>query len=368
MILLQFSGCGQEKTTSLEDDKKLKQLLPSTMVSAIENKELSAEIPIYILNKSNGKRVPNTSLRLKFKNDQTSNYPSDTNGVVKLPISPLLLKENPQVSISHKKFKPKDLEVKVGGKTMVFKDGESSNLIDYNSLSSKKMSSGLKVYFKDDEIGENELKKERADFVEIYRIVDSLVGLKNSAIYPALVKSQIAVTVGVPDSMNIVPVKVGNPESKYWFFTHELVERNLMVQEFYKQNSDIRWIGDGIAEFISHKVVETLEKQKPEIASTRLKELQDLDNENFSLWEWKVPTEQEESFTPGYGLSLAYWLKIDDEYGINAIKNFVKDFKKLNDISTASVKSCLENNFPGINTDVKITVKEAMKILKKVSK
>ncbi|MDI6802764.1 MAG: hypothetical protein QME58_02815 [Bacteroidota bacterium] len=134
------------------------------------------------------------------------------------------------------------------------------------------------------------------------------------------------------------------PFDYYYVTVHEWAE-NTIAENIYFGDTKVRWVQDGLAEYIAFKFIENLtfeEKKKIDLIDDlkRVKENFEkhintqFPNKNiitFDLASWELASER--PLLPidpiAYKLALYFWLKIEEDFGTEVIKNFLREIRQI---------------------------------------
>jgi len=317
----------------------MNDLLPKSLLKAMSKIPYSVPIPIYFKDKKN-KPISEVSVKMIFSNTLNLNYTTDAKGIVTIELNSGLIEENPLLKFSKNNYKAKDLFYVIGGKTMKFTDTNSNfNIIDLRDLSV--LNTGfLKIFYKKEEFK----KAQELSIIttELIRDIEKIIGFyKLKPLNIILTKIKNSTTIEECND-NLLPIDADNKEDIYWFFVHEFIEINLITaKDIYSKNKYLRWIGDGLAEYVSFKI---LENKDVSLKSSMLKErINNISNKNiqsFNLLDWEVIT----GSTEGYSFSLAFWINFEKKFGFENLQNFIHDFIKNKDYETDTVTKLLLKN------------------------
>lgn len=126
----------------------------------------------------------------------------------------------------------------------------------------------------------------------------------------------------------------------YWAIPHEAVEFKIFRIMYHDRAT--RWIGDGLAEYISYTVSNELASQvRSRVLQARQKEIQtflvlEQDRKIYDLTREFIYGEDHKDLPPvGYGISLAFWLHIAQQHGKSTIKTF---WERVSQISRPSAQ------------------------------
>ena len=340
---------------------KLNDILPGTLVKAMKNNRYKIPIPIIIKDKYN-KPIQEVSIIMVSSNSSELKYKTDSDGIFTVKLSSTLIKENPLLKISKEGFKAGDFYYEIGGKTIkIFDENEEFDVINLSSLSLYEKN-GMKVYHNKEDLDNAQKLAETLE--EINFKIKQVLGISSfEPLSVLLTKSKNVSTIGDLKE-NVLPININDKEQIYWIYTHETTELNLILKkELYFKNKYLRWIGDGLAEYASLKIIEqTDEELKTKMLNSRIKDIDEDKKQSFNLLKWEAITGQD----LGYAYSLAFWIDIEEKYGNNVIQEFVSKFLNTNDYSTKNITNILVNLIKSDNKQIfTITKEEAKEILLK---
>jgi hypothetical protein len=332
-------------------------MLPKPMIRAILTDSLEATIPIQITD-INNKKLANATFIIS-RMDNPVYLKSNKNGLVFITLNHAILTENPIIKIQYDSFKAKDIRYSIGGKTVVFKDGKSvtSELLEFENIQYIQHGS-FKLFYT---INKDSAIASLADFLNTLDIIRKITGKAElSHVFPLLISSNNTSVIGEPDGVTILPISLNSWQEKYWHFTHETVENDLIsFNNLYEKNSNIRFIGDGLAELISLKVLKSFKNEYAnEMLNSRLRSLTKSNSDTFSLYNWSTTSEEIE----GYSYSLAFWIKLEKDNSPEIIKEFVRLFSNLKTYRKQDIDQIFETIF-GSNISYSMTKNEAIDIL-----
>ena len=340
---------------------KLNDILPGTLVKAMKNNRYKVPIPIIIKDKYN-KPIQDVSIIMVSSNSSELKYKTGSDGIFTVKLSSTLIKENPILKISKEGLKAGDFYYEIGGKTIKIADeSEEFDVINLSSLSLYEKN-GIKVYHNKEDLDNAQKLAETLE--EINLKIKQVLGVSSSEpLSVLLTKSKNVSTIGDLKE-NVMPININDKEQIYWIYTHETTELNLIVKKaLYSKNKYLRWIGDGLAEYASLKIIEqTDEELKTKMLNSRIKDIDEDKKQSFNLLKWEAITGQD----LGYAYSLAFWIDIEEKYGNNVIQEFVSKFLNTNDYSTKNITNILVNLIKSDNNQIfTITKEEAKEILLK---
>jgi len=340
---------------------KLNDILPGTLVKAMKNNRYKVPIPIIIKDKYN-KPIQDVSIIMVSSNSSELKYKTGSDGIFTVKLSSTLIKENPILKISKEGLKAGDFYYEIGGKTIKIADeSEEFDVINLSSLSLYEKN-GIKVYHNKEDLDNAQKLAETLE--EINLKIKQVLGVSSSEpLSVLLTKSKNVSTIGDLKE-NVMPININDKEQIYWIYTHETTELNLIVKKaLYSKNKYLRWIGDGLAEYASLKIIEqTDEELKTKMLNSRIKDIDEDKKQSFNLLKWEAITGQD----LGYAYSLAFWIDIEEKYGNNVIQEFVSKFLNTNDYSTKNITNILVNLIKSDNKQIfTITKEKAKEILLK---
>ena len=340
---------------------KLNDILPGTLVKAMKNNRYKVPIPIIIKDKHN-KPIQDVSIIMVSSNSSELKYKTGSDGIFTVKLTSTLTEENPLLKISKEGFKAGDFYYEIGGKTIKIADeNEEFDVINLSSLSLYEKN-GMKVYHNKEDLDNAQKLAETLE--EINFKIKQVLGISSfEPLSVLLTKSKNVSTIGDLKE-NVLPININDKEQIYWIYTHEATESNLIVKkELYFKNKYLRWIGDGLAEYASLKIIEqTDEELKTKMLNSRIKDIDEDKKQSFNLLKWEAITGQD----LGYAYSLAFWIDIEEKYGNNVIQEFVSKFLNTNDYSTKNITNILVNLIKSDNKQIfTITKEEAKEILLK---
>ncbi len=342
-------------------EAKLNEMLPETMIKAIKERKLQASIPIII---KSDKGIPLENATFTLSNDSLIilNEITDKEGIVILKITPQLLNSNPTVSIKKENYLAKNIDYEVGGKTVTFTDlDEPTNVININKLNFVNKSD-LKIYYLgDDSLNAKFYADTLLNNINFCREILNREDLH--LIHPIILHSSNITTVGENKNEVTMPINTSDLASVYWFYTHETVEHNLINNNnVYKKNKYLRYIGDGLAEWVS---LNYLIKSKKEIdiqmINNRLNTIKNSEKNEFIVNKWIA---SETGIIEGYSYSLAFWILFEKQFGKNAVQNFITYFMNTDKFDSDNIYKLLED--AANSKDVpsfKITKEQAIDLL-----
>jgi len=340
---------------------KLNDILPGTLVKAMKNNRYKVPIPIIIKDKHN-KPIQDVSIIMVSSNSSELKYKTGSDGIFTVKLTSTLTEENPLLKISKEGFKAGDFYYEIGGKTIKIADeNEEFDVINLSSLSLYEKN-GMKVYHNKEDLDNAQKLAETLE--EINFKIKQVLGISSfEPLSVLLTKSKNVSTIGDLKE-NVLPININDKEQIYWIYTHETTELNLILKkELYFKNKYLRWIGDGLAEYASLKIIEqTDEELKTKMLNSRIKDIDEDKKQSFNLLKWEAITGQD----LGYAYSLAFWIDIEEKYGNNVIQEFVSKFLNTNDYSTKNITNILVNLIKSDNKQIfTITKEEAKEILLK---
>jgi hypothetical protein len=122
------------------------------------------------------------------------------------------------------------------------------------------------------------------------------------------------------------------------------------------ENPNLRFVGDGLAELISFMILKTTNPDYAEIMlNNRLKSIEKSSQLEFDIYNWSIESEEIE----GYSYSLAFWLKLLENYSIEQIQYFIRLFDNATEYSRENVHKMFETAF-GLNITFNLTKSEAI--------
>jgi hypothetical protein len=330
----------QKYPESIVWEAKLQDMLPKLMIKAIVTDSLEATIPIQIFD-LNKNKLAGASFIIS-RGDSSIYLKANGKGLVFITLNHSLVNENPLIKIQHDTLKAKDIRYSIGGKTVVFKDGKSldNEVIEYENLLFIEQDR-FKLFYtttKDSAIAYMPIFKYTIKKIKTITGISSL-----SVVNPLLVSGKEISVIGEPDGVILLPINTNSWQEKIWYFTHETVENDLINQKnIYHKNPNLRFIGDGIAEYVSLKVLESINPQFAlEMLKSRINSLTNSNETIFSLYDWDIEDERIE----GYSYSLAFWIKIEKQYSQESIRTFIQKFNNLNSYNKQSVLQIFESVF-----------------------
>jgi len=338
----------------------LNDMLPGTIVRNIKSKGLVANLPIKLEDK-NGKPLQGALFLIGKGSDSSIALKSNSDGVITIRLTRELLTQNPIIVISKEGLLAKDISYEVGGKTMKFVDGESveAEVIQFDNLRFIDKE-GLRVYYV---INEEAAERYTDSFNYALNFIKEITGKGQlNPVTPVLTGKQDISIMGEPEGTAILPVDITDWQDKYWFYIHESVENDLInTKNVYSTNPNLRWIGDGLAEFVSLKfLTHKGGGYKEKMLENRLASLGKFPEEELNLYEWKTG----DTRIAGYSFSLAFWLKMEKQHGLKGIQLFIKQFSDLKTYDIASIEQIYLLSFgKKFNAeDLVISQKEATEI------
>ena len=336
----------------------LNDLLPKSMVRAMKNSTDKVSIPILIKNQQNVP-IPMVTITM-FLSDKEVSYYTDASGLFIIKLSSSLLKENAILKIHKEGYKAGDFFYEIGGKTVKFSDEkEDFDVINLTALSTLDQD-GIKIYYDKEE--SDKASTLAIKLREINQKIEQVLGVSGFEPIKILLTSSKNVSTIGDSKMHLLPIDIDNDEDIYWIYVHETVESNLILKkDLYSKNPFLRWIGDGLAEYSSLKIIESTDKElKAKMLGQRIKNIQESKNQNFNLLKWKAITGPVE----GYAYSLAFWKNIEKDYGNETIQKFFRKFLNLNDFSLESTARILTELIKNDSKQIfTITKDEALKML-----
>ena len=349
---------------------KLNDILPGTLVKFVKNKSIEKltknngiPIPIIIKDKHN-KPIQDVSIIMVSSNSSELKYKTGSDGIFTVKLSSTLTEENPLLKISKEGLKAGDFYYEIGGKTIKITDeSEEFDVINLSSLNLYEKN-GIKVYHNKEDLDNAQKLAETLE--EINLKIKQVLGVSSlEPLSVLLSKSKNVSTIGtLKEKENVMPININDKEQIYWFYTHETTELNLIMKKaLYSKNKYLRWIGDGLAEYASLKIIEqTDEELKTKMLNSRIKDIDEDKKQSFNLLKWEAITGQD----LGYAYSLAFWIDIEEKYGNKVIQEFVNKFINTNDYSTENITNILVNLIKSDNKQIfTITKEEAKEILLK---
>jgi hypothetical protein len=335
----------------------LQDMLPKTMMRAIRVDSSEAIIPILLMDKK-GNHLKDANFEIDYGNINI-NLKSDAQGIVSIKLNTALINANPLIRISHDDLSAEEIKYSIGGKTVKFIDGKSvdAEVIEYGNLQFIEQDN-FRVYYT---CHHDTAKVYFQNLYNVYQSVKSMLG-KNiiAKVYPLLVSDISISIVNEPDDIVFLPMNPKSWEEMYWFFAHECTENDLIaVKKVYDKNPNIRYIGDGLAEYVSLKILETINQEfANQMLDNRIKTLATTVNE-LQLPTWT----HEDKNVSGYSYSLAFFLKMEKENGKQAVLDFLRSFSALNVFDTITISNLLSNSFKKTK-QYSLTKKEAITILR----
>ncbi len=355
---------------------KLNDILPGTLVKFVKNKSIEKitknngiPIPIIIKDKHN-KPIQDVSIIMVSSNSSELKYKTGSDGIFTVKLSSTLTEENPLLKISKEGLKAGDFYYEIGGKTIKITDeSEEFDVINLSSLNLYEKN-GIKVYHNKEDL--DNAKKLAETLKDINFKIKQVLGISSLEPMSALLtKSKNVSTIGtLKEKENVIPININDKEQIYWIYTHETTELNLIMKKapLYSKNKYLRWIGDGLAEYASLKIIEQTDKElKTKMLNSRIKDIDKDKKQSFNLLKWEATTGSNE----GYGYSLAFWIDIEEKYGNKVIQEFVNKFLNTNDYSTENITNILikliekDNEQLDKNQIFTLTKEEAKEILLK---
>jgi len=346
---------------------KLNDILPWTLVKFVKNKSIEKltknngiPIPIIIKDKHN-KPIQDVSIIMVSPDGSESNLTTDSGGIFTAKLTSTLVEENPLLKISKEGLKAGDFYYEIGGKTIKFSDeSEEFDVINLSSLNLYEKN-GIKVYHNKEDL--DNAQKLAETLKDINLKIKQVLGISSlEPLSVLLTKSKNVSTIGDLKE-SALPININDKEQIYWIYTHETTETNLILKKapLYFKNKYLRWVGDGLAEYTSLKILEQTDNElKNKMLNGRIKNIVDSKGENLNLLKWEAITGQD----VGYAYSLAFWIDIEEKYGNNVIQEFVSKFLNTNDYSTKNITNILVNLTKSDNNQIfTITKEEAKEIL-----
>jgi hypothetical protein len=329
-------------------------MLPKPMIRAIMTDSLEATIPFQITN-SKGDKLSNITFEI-LRNESLVHLKTNNSGLVYLNLNYGLLSENPKIRIVTDRTLSKDVRYSVGGKTVIFRDGKSidNDVIEFENLSFIE-DKGFKLYYT---ISKDSATKQLPEFLESIDLIKEIMGKPEiKFINPLLVMKNNISIIGEPENIILLPVDINSWHERYWYFTHETVENDIINQKnIYSKNPNLRFVGDGLAELISFMILKTANPDYAEIMlNNRLKSIEKSSQLEFDIYNWSIESEEIE----GYSYSLAFWLKLLDNYSIKQIQYFIRLFDNSTEYSKENVHKMFETAF-GLNITFNLTKSEAI--------
>jgi hypothetical protein len=270
-------------------------------------------------------------------NSSELKYKTGSDGIFTVKLTSTLTEENPLLKISKEGFKAGDFYYEIGGKTIKIADeNEEFDVINLSSLSLYEKN-GMKVYHNKEDLDNAQKLAETLE--EINFKIKQVLGISSfEPLSVLLTKSKNVSTIGDLKE-NVLPININDKEQIYWIYTHETTELNLILKkELYFKNKYLRWIGDGLAEYASLKIIEQTDKElKNNMLNSRIKNIDKDKKQSFNLLKWEATTGPVE----GYAYSLAFWIDIEEKYGNKVIQEFVNKFLNTNDYSTENITNIL---------------------------
>ena len=297
-------------------------------------------------------------------NSSELKYKTGSDGIFTVKLSSTLTEENPLLKISKEGLKAGDFYYEIGGKTIKITDeSEEFDVINLSSLNLYEKN-GIKVYHNKEDLDNAQKLAETLE--EINLKIKQVLGVSSlEPLSVLLSKSKNVSTIGtLKEKENVMPININDKEQIYWFYTHETTELNLIMKKaLYSKNKYLRWVGDGLAEYASLKIIEQTDKElKTKMLNSRIKDIEEYKKQSFNLLKWEATTGSNE----GYGYSLAFWIDIEEKYGNNVIQEFVSEFLNTNDYSTENITNILVNLIKSDNKQIfTITKEKAKEILLK---
>ncbi len=345
LLVLAFIFSCQNKAKPKDPDStlweaKLNEMLPATMIRSIKGRKLQASIPI-IIKSDKGIPLENATFTLSDDSLIILNDITDKEGIVILRITPQLLNSNPTVSIRKESYLAKNIDYEVGGKTVTFTDlDEPTNVININKLNFVNKSD-LKVYYiKDDSLNAKSYADTFLNNINFCREVLNSEDLY--LIHPIIVHSSNITTVGENKNEVTMPINTSNLASVYWFYTHETVEHNLINNNnVYEKNKYLRYIGDGLAEWVSlNYLIKSKKEIDVQMINNRLNTIKNSEKYGFVVNEWAA---SEAGMIEGYSYSLAFWISFEKQFGKKAVQNFITYFMNTDEFDNNNISKLLED-------------------------
>lgn len=341
---------------------KLNELMPSSIVDFFKSQDHDKSMPYPVIFKNEeGQAIDSAKIRVCFNADTASLY-TNQSGIVKLTVSKPVIEKNPTLVIEKEGFKAGDFDYKLGAQTVTFKDSEGDfTFINYNNLEHQKVLR-TKIYY-----DEKAVFLQNSDKIKsIIRFLHDSAGFKNpQPVHLLLTKAPNVISMGSnkkKEKETVLPINVNNWKELYWAYTHEFVEVNLMTANkhklIYDFNSNLRWIGDGLAEFYALKVLRKKNKKyAKKMLNTRIEALKKYNDTAFNLFSWKAGAANTNDH--GYAFSLAFWVA---NYDKNRASLFVKRFQNLNNYKNEQIIKLIKETL-GYKGDYSLNTKRARKIL-----
>ncbi|HON19776.1 MAG TPA: hypothetical protein PLW70_00370 [Bacteroidales bacterium] len=359
LSLIIFSSChgGQKYPESDTWQSYLRDMLPGPMIRTILSDSLEATIPIQIKDINNKKLV--NAVFIISRNDSSIYLKSNGSGLVFITLNHAILSENPMIKIQYNGLKAKNIRCSIGGKTVVFEDGKSVNseVIEFENIPYVERE-GFKLYYT---IDKHLAMENLTEFLNIIETIKHIMGKsKVLNIFPLLKYNNNISVIGEPEGVNILPININSWRDKYWHFVHETVEYDLIgFNNLYEENPQLRFIGDGLAEYVSLQVLNAHNVQfANEMKNSRIHSLKKSNSEKFSLYDWNITSELIEA----YSYSLAFWIKLEKDTSPKKIQDFILLFNNLKTYQQEDIVKLFETVF-GKNVSLNITKDEAINIL-----
>jgi hypothetical protein len=338
-------------------EAQLQDMLPKPMIRAIVTDSLEATIPIQLLD-INKNKLAGASFIIS-RGDSSVYLKANGKGLVFITLNHSLITENPLIKIQFDTLKAKDIRYSIGGKTVVFKDGKSVNneVVEYENLLYIEQG-GFKLFYtttKDTAIAYFPVFKNTLEKIKTIMGISSL-----SIVNPLLILGKDISVIGEPEGVLLLPINTNSWQEKFWYFTHETVENDLINQNnIYHKNPNLRFIGDGIAEYVSLKVLESINHEYAlKMLNNRATSIANSNETDFSLYDWNT----EDDSIEGYSYSLAFWMKIEKMYSHESIRSFIQKFKNLKSYNKQSIQQVFESEF-GTGFSFNLSKQEAFQLL-----
>jgi hypothetical protein len=344
LFSLIFASCSNKYSYS--DDLKsiqipLQDMLPQTMVRAIIKHSDEVTIPIALTNKQ-GEKLEGADFIIDY-GDSSVFLKSDAKGVIAITLHPAILNKNPLIKISHHTLSAQEIEYSIGGKTLKIVDGKSvySEVFEYDNLPFIEENNFRMYYI----IHPDSAKASFTDYYNMFSSIKRMLKKDDiQLLYPFLVSNREVVVIGAPKEMSLMSINQNSWMEKSWFFIHETVESELILRKKVSdKNPNIRYIGDGLAEYISLKILQSYNPGwANEMLDSRIKNANKLTTDEVQVQTWSY---KDNALTELYASSLAFWLKMDKEYGEQAVLDFIHSFLALNDFDSTTVSSLMLKHF-----------------------
>lgn len=324
---------------------KLDEIMPGTMVKSLKKDSIAKAtknngipIPVLIKDKHN-KPIQDVSIVMVSPDGTELKFKTDSDGIFTVKLTSTLVEENPTLKISKEGLKAGDFFYKVvGGKTVRISDeGGEFDLINLSSLNLFEKN-GIKIYHNKEDL--DKAQKLAETLKDINLKIEQILGVSSLKPMSALLTKSENVSTTGDLKENVFPININNKEELYWIYVHETTETNLIGEKnpLYSKNKYLRWVGDGLAEYTSLKILEQTDKElKNKMLNGRVKNIVDSKGENLNLLKWQAiigPIE-------GYAYSLAFWVDIEEKYGNKVIQEFVNKFLNTKNYSTENVTNIL---------------------------